>query len=76
MLPPPLFHRKAADSSIMTYCNPTAYSMFHDVMPKIVDAPLTLIFRMWQRASHLPFSKYRRPIHPLWKDVTMQHIDC
>jgi hypothetical protein len=50
MLPPPLFLRKEADRSIMTYCNRTAYWMFHDVMPKIVDAPLTLIFKMWQQA--------------------------
>jgi hypothetical protein len=42
MLPSPFFNRKAADSSIMTYCNRTAYWMFHDTMPKIVDAPLTL----------------------------------
>jgi hypothetical protein len=42
MLPSPLFNRKAADSSIITYCNPTAYWMFHDTMPKIGDAPLTL----------------------------------
>ena len=42
MLPSPLFNRKAADSLIMTYCNRTAYWMFHDTMPKIIDAPLTL----------------------------------
>jgi hypothetical protein len=42
MLPPPLFHRKAADSMIVTYCNRTAYWMFHDAMPKMVDAQLTL----------------------------------
>jgi len=42
MLPSPLFSRKAADSSIMYYGNCTAYWMFHDVMPKIVDAPWTL----------------------------------
>ena len=42
MLPQPLFNRKAADSLIMTYCYHTAYWMFHDAMPKIVDAPLTL----------------------------------
>jgi len=47
MLPPLLFHRKAADSSIMIYCNRTAYWMFHDTVAKmIIDAPLTLIFRM------------------------------
>jgi len=44
MLPTPFFNRKAADSSIMTYCNRTAYLMFHDTMPKMVDAPLTLTF--------------------------------
>jgi len=76
MLPPSLFHRKAANSSIMTYCNRTAYWISHDAMPKIFDAPLTFIFRMWQRPSHLPFSQQCRPIHPLWKDVTMQPIDC
>jgi hypothetical protein len=42
MLPPPLFHRKVADSLIVTYCNRTAYWMFHDAMPKMVDALLTL----------------------------------
>ena len=76
MLPPPLFHGKEADISIMTYCNSTAYWLLHDAMPKIVDAPLTLIFRMWQRACHLHFSQSRWPLHLLWKDVTMQPIDC
>jgi len=76
MFPPPSFHRKAAGSSILTYCNHTAYLMFHDAMPKMFDAPLTLIFRMWKRESHLRFSQWCRPIHPLWKDVTMQPIDC
>ena len=42
MLPPPLVHRKADDSLIMTYCNRKAYWMFHNVMRKIIDAPLTL----------------------------------
>jgi len=42
MLLPPLFHRKAADSLIMTYCNRTVYWMFHDAMQKIVEALLTL----------------------------------
>jgi len=42
MLPSPLFNKKAADSLIMTYCYHTAYCMFHDAMPKIVDVPLTL----------------------------------
>jgi len=48
MLPPPLFHRKVADSSLITNCNRTAYWIFHDAMPNIVDTPLTLIFGMWQ----------------------------
>jgi len=56
MLPTPLFNRKAADSLIMTYCNRTAYKIFHDAMPKLVGATLKLIFRMWQRPSHLLFS--------------------
>jgi len=44
MLPSALFNRKASDSSIMTYCYHTSYWMFHDAMPKIVDALLTLTF--------------------------------
>ena len=57
MLLPPLIHRKAADGLIMTDCNRTAYWMFCDAMPTIVDALLTLIFRMWQRVSNLPLSQ-------------------
>jgi hypothetical protein len=57
MLPPPLFHREAADSSIMMYGNRTANWIFHDTMTKIIHAPLLLIARMWQQACHLPFSQ-------------------
>jgi hypothetical protein len=57
MLPPPSLNRKVADSSIRTECNRTSYWIFHDVMPKIVDAPVTLIFRMWQRVSHMLVSQ-------------------
>ena len=35
-----------------THC--TAYWMLYDTMPEMVDALLTLIFRMWQRVCHLP----------------------
>jgi len=41
-----------------------------------VEVPLTLIFRMWQWACHLPFSLKRPPIHSLWQYVTMPPIDC
>jgi hypothetical protein len=40
------------------------------------DVALTFIFRMWQRAYHLPLLLLRRPIRLLWKDVTMPPIDC
>jgi len=60
----------------MTYCHHTAYCMFHDTMSKIVDAPLTIIFKMRHRPGHLPFSQYCRRIHLLWNDVTMQPIHC
>jgi len=43
MLPSPLFNREVANSSIMTYCKRTAYWMFHETMPKIVDAHINLI---------------------------------
>jgi len=57
MLPPPLFDRQAADSLIMTDCNRTAPWICHDAMLNIVDPQLTLIFRMWQRPSHMHFSQ-------------------
>jgi len=41
-----------------------------------IDALLTLIFRMWQRAYSLPFSLLCRPIHSLWNDMTLPPIDC
>jgi hypothetical protein len=56
MLPPVLFHRTLADSLFITYCNRTAYWLFHDTMPEIVDAKLMRIFKMWQQASPLRFS--------------------
>jgi len=45
-------------------------------MRKIVDSPLTLIVRRWQRACHLPFSLSCRAIHSLCQNVTMPPIDC
>ena len=57
MLPPPLCYRMTADSLIMACSNRTAYWMFRDAMPKIIDGALTLIVRMWQQAGHLLFSQ-------------------
>jgi hypothetical protein len=34
----------AADSLIVTYCKRKPHWIFHDAMPKLVNAPLTLIF--------------------------------
>jgi len=76
MLLPPLLYWKAANSSIMPYCTCTAYWMFHDAMPNINDAPLMVIFRMWQQASHSLFSQQHRLIHLLWTNMTMPPIDC
>jgi hypothetical protein len=36
-----------------------------------IHVALTFIFRMSQQAYHLPLLLLRRPIHSLWKDVTM-----
>jgi hypothetical protein len=47
-----------------------------DALPKIIDAPLTLISKMWQGPCHLPFCQSRRPILHLWIDATMQPFDC
>ena len=41
-----------------------------------IDVALKFIFRMWQRAYHLPIMLLRQPIRLLWKDVTMPPIDC
>jgi len=50
--------------------------IIQDARPEIVDAPLTLISRMGQRAYHLPFHIKSRRITCLWIDVTMQLFDC
>jgi len=42
----------------------------------IIDALMTLILRMGQRAHHLLFQLQRQPIHLLWRDVTMKPLDC
>ena len=46
MLSQPFLNRKAGSSSIMNeHCSETIW-IFHDAMPKIVDAPLTLTFEV------------------------------
>jgi hypothetical protein len=44
----------------------------HDARPKIVDAPLMLIFRMWQWYGCWPFCPYRRPVLPLLLNAVVQ----
>jgi len=61
------------DYGLMLRCSPV---IFKDARQEIGDAPLTLISSMGQRACHLPFYIYSRPITHLWIDVTMQPIDC
>jgi len=41
--------------------------IIHDARPKIVDTPLTLIFRRWLRYCHQHFCLERRPIVWLWE---------
>jgi len=67
---------RAADSWIMSYCRRAALLIFHSALPNILDAPWTLISRMWQQAFALPFWLSRWPIHSHWNDVTIQPIDC
>ena len=47
-----------------------------DARPKIVDASLTLIFRMGQEACRMRFYQLRWPLLPLWMDAIMQLCDC
>jgi len=42
---------------------------------KIVDVPLTLIFRMGQRACHMLFCVEIRPIPHLWLPASNRHLD-
>jgi hypothetical protein len=50
--------------------------MFHDAIPTNVNTPLMLIFRMWQPVRQLLFWVKCQVIHAVWKDVTIQLIDC
>ena len=65
MLPSPLFNSKAADSSIMTYCNRTANWMFHDTMPKIVDAHINHIETAFVHSIIVCNKSNRQLWHPL-----------
>jgi len=46
MLSQSFLTRKAGYSSIMNECCSETIWIFHDAMPKIVDAPLTLTFEL------------------------------
>ena len=54
MLQRQLLPRKAANSSIMSYCRWAAIWILKDARPEIIDAPLIFIFRMGQHACCLP----------------------
>jgi len=44
----------------------------NDARPKIIEAPLTLIFRMWQRYDCWPFCPYQRPVLPSLLNAVVQ----
>ena len=47
----------------------------HPARPKIIDDPLTLIFRMGQGVCLLLFRVGKRPIHPLWLFASNRQLD-
>jgi len=49
--------------------------IIQDAAPKIVDAPLTLTFRMRQQACRIPFCQSGWPLCSVWEDVTTQPFD-
>jgi len=50
----------------MTIFDPSDPQITQDTRPTIVDAPLTLIFRMWSGAYVYTFWLLMRPIHSKW----------
>jgi hypothetical protein len=50
--------------------------IIHDSRPNDIDAQFALISRMGQWAWRIPLFLPRQPILSLWRDVTMQPVDC
>jgi hypothetical protein len=65
-----------ADSLMISKCRRAAQLSFEDTMQIILQAPLVLIFRMWQQGFYFSFLLQCWTIHWLWKDVTMQPCNC
>jgi len=57
---------KEANTSFMTITNRSPPQITHDTWPRIVDAPLMLIFKMELGVCHFLFCLWRQPIIRLW----------
>ena len=54
---------------------PVAPQITHDTWPKIIDAPLTLIFMMGHGRYCNPFCLYRQPKIPSWLTAAYRRCD-
>jgi len=62
------------------YCNYGSMPLhshwiIQNARPKIIDAPLTLIFRRWKRSRRWPLCPWRWPILRLWLNAVAQSGD-
>jgi len=69
------FANKASQYRIYEWPQPIATQITNNSKPKIVDAPLTLIFRMGQAAYGSLVCLKSQPIPHLWLAVTDYHSD-
>jgi len=70
-----VFASKASQYIIYIYLQPVAPWITQDAKPKLVDAPLTLIFTMWQGLYLNPFCLYRLQIRRLCITATKSHFN-
>jgi len=64
------FAYKRRQLFVNDYVQPIAHKITHDTWPRILNAPLTLIFMMGQGACYYLFCQYKQPILRLWLRAT------
>jgi len=69
-----VFACKGSQYLVYGCLKPIASYITDDARPKIVDAPLRLIFRMGQGAYCVSFCRSRQPIPYVWVAATNRHL--
>jgi len=69
------FAYKGSQYFVYDYVQPIVHKITHETWPRIIDAPLTLIFRMGQGPCYFLLCLYVQPILRLWLRATYRPAD-